>query len=35
LIGFIMMTGGIGFFAGFLLRRDRRTGRVQDRFKQK
>ncbi|BAQ11206.1 yqzf protein [Bacillus sp. OxB-1] len=35
LIGLLMMAGGIGFFAGFLLRRDRRTGRVQERFKQK
>ncbi len=30
-----MFAAGLGFFAGFLLRRDRRKGRVQERFKQK
>lgn len=35
LIGFLMFAAGLGFFAGFLLRRDRRAGRVQERFKLK
>lgn len=35
IIGLVMFLVGIGFFAGFLLRRDRRKGRVQDRFAQK
>lgn len=26
---------GVGFFAGFLLRRDRKNGRVSERFKEK
>lgn len=33
--GLIMFILGIGFFAGFLLRRDRKNGRVQGRFAQK
>ncbi|MCM3637459.1 MULTISPECIES: DUF2627 domain-containing protein [Bacillales] len=32
-VGFLMFGAGLAFFAGFLLRRDRRKGRVQDRFK--
>ena len=35
LIGFIMFSAGIGFFAGFLLRRDRKNGRVQPKFNKK
>lgn len=35
LIGFLMFAAGIAFFAGFLLRRDRRKGRVSERFKEK
>ncbi|HLR11065.1 MAG TPA: DUF2627 domain-containing protein [Sporosarcina sp.] len=35
LIGLIMLTLGIGFFAGFLLHRDRKKGRVQERFVKK
>lgn len=33
IVGFLLFAGGIGFFAGFLLRRDRRKGRVQEKFK--
>ncbi|MBE1553800.1 DUF2627 domain-containing protein [Sporosarcina limicola] len=33
LVGFILFAVGLGFFAGFLLRRDRRKGKVQERFK--
>lgn len=32
LIGLVMLVLGIGFFAGFLLHRDRKKGRVQKRF---
>lgn len=32
-VGLIMFGAGLAFFAGFLLRRDRRKGRVQERFK--
>lgn len=35
LVGLIMLTLGIGFFAGFLLHRDRKKGRVQERFIKK
>ncbi|WP_438310645.1 DUF2627 domain-containing protein [Sporosarcina sp. FA9] len=35
IIGLVMFLVGLGFFAGFLLRRDRRKGRVQERFVQK
>ncbi|MFD1926610.1 DUF2627 domain-containing protein [Sporosarcina siberiensis] len=35
MIGLVMFLVGLGFFAGFLLRRDRRKGRVQERFVQK
>jgi hypothetical protein len=35
IIGFIMFALGIGFFAGFLLNRDRKNGRVQEKFKKK
>ena len=34
-VGFLFCAGGLWFFAGFLLRRDRKKGRVQERFKQK
>ncbi len=33
-VGFFFFVAGLGFFAGFLLRRDRRKGNVQERFKQ-
>ena len=32
LVGFIMMVGGIGFIAGFILHRDRKRNKVQKRF---
>ena len=32
LIGLIMLVLSLGFFAGFLLRRDQKNGRVQKRF---
>lgn len=32
--GFILFAAGLGFFAGFLLRRDRRSGRAADKFKK-
>ncbi|QTD41738.1 DUF2627 domain-containing protein [Sporosarcina sp. Te-1] len=35
LIGFLLFAAGLGFFAGFLLRRDRRKGRVQEKFQEK
>lgn len=35
LIGFIMFALGLGFFAGFLLHRDRKKGRVQEKFIKK
>lgn len=35
LVGLIMLTVGIGFFAGFLLHRDRKKGRVQEKFMKK
>lgn len=35
LIGLIMLVLSIGFFAGFLLRRDQKNGRVQKRFMKK
>ncbi|MBM7705693.1 DUF2627 domain-containing protein [Chryseomicrobium aureum] len=34
-LGLALMVLGIGFFAGFLLRRDRKNGRVSERFKEK
>lgn len=34
LVGFIMFALGLGFFAGFLLHRDRKKGRVQKRFQK-
>ena len=34
-VGFLLFAGGLGFLQDFLLRRDRRKGRVQERFKQK
>lgn len=35
LVGLIMFLLGLGFFAGFLLHRDRKKGRVQERFAKK
>lgn len=35
LIGLIMFIAGLAFFAGFLLRRDQKSGRVQERFATK
>ncbi|WP_050615703.1 DUF2627 domain-containing protein [Bacillus testis] len=32
LCGFILMVGGIGFIAGFILHRDRKRNKVQQRF---
>lgn len=32
LIGLVMLVLSLGFFAGFLLHRDRKNGRVQKRF---
>ena len=34
-LGFIMFAVGIGFIGGFLLHRDRKNNKVQDRFKTK
>ncbi len=34
-IGFLLLIVGFGFFAGFLLRRDRKNGKVQDKFMKK
>lgn len=31
--GLLMFLAGLGFLAGFLLRRDRRTGRVKEQLK--
>ena len=35
LLGLIMFLAGLWFFAGFLLHRDRKNGRVQKKFIQK
>ena len=35
IIGLLMLIAGMWFFAGFLLHRDRKKGRVQERFIQK
>lgn len=35
IVGLIMFLLGLGFFAGFLLHRDRKQGRVQERFMRK
>lgn len=35
IIGLLMFTLGLAFFAGFLLHRDRKKGRVQERFIKK
>lgn len=35
LIGIILLVIGIGFFAGFLLNRDRKNGKVQPKFAKK
>ncbi|PIC63299.1 hypothetical protein CSV79_12460 [Sporosarcina sp. P13] len=32
--GLLLFVAGLGFFAGFLLRRDRRSGRAAERFKK-
>ncbi|WP_059171072.1 DUF2627 domain-containing protein [Bacillus sp. FJAT-27445] len=34
LIGFILFILGLGFVAGFVLHRDRKRNKVQDRFKK-
>ncbi|MEC2056857.1 DUF2627 domain-containing protein [Peribacillus psychrosaccharolyticus] len=34
LVGLILMIGGIGFIAGFVLHRDRKKNKVQSRFSQ-
>lgn len=34
-IGIIFLVLGLGFFAGFLLNRDRKSGKVQPRFAKK
>ncbi|RFU60266.1 DUF2627 domain-containing protein [Bacillus sp. V59.32b] len=33
LAGFVLCIGGIGFIAGFVLHRDRKKNKVQNRFK--
>lgn len=35
LVGLIIFIAGLAFFAGFLLRRDQKNGRVQERFAKK
>ncbi|RHW41311.1 DUF2627 domain-containing protein [Neobacillus notoginsengisoli] len=35
LAGLILFFAGLGFVAGFILHRDRKRNKVQDRFKQK
>ncbi|WP_075618039.1 DUF2627 domain-containing protein [Paenisporosarcina indica] len=35
LIGLLLVVVGIGFFAGFLLNRDRKNGKVQPKFVKK
>lgn len=35
LIGLILLVIGLGFFAGFLLNRDRKNGKVQPKFAKK
>ena len=35
IVGLLMFGAGLAFFAGFLLRRDRKNGRVQERFIKK
>ncbi|OCA91038.1 hypothetical protein A8F94_04015 [Bacillus sp. FJAT-27225] len=35
LAGFILFVAGVGFVAGFILYRDRKRNKVQDRFKNK
>ncbi|WP_203361804.1 DUF2627 domain-containing protein [Bacillus sp. REN10] len=32
--GLLLFIGGLGFIAGFILRRDRKNNKVQDRFKK-
>jgi len=34
-LGFMMFAIGIGFIGGFLLHRDRKNNKVQERFKRK
>ncbi len=35
ILGIILLVLGLGFFAGFLLHRDRKNGKVQPRFANK
>jgi hypothetical protein len=35
IIGILMLVLGLGFFAGFLLNRDRKSGKVQPKFAKK
>ena len=35
ILGIVMLVIGLGFFAGFLLHRDRKNGKVQPRFANK
>lgn len=35
IIGVILLIAGLGFFAGFLLHRDRKNGKVQPKFAKK
>ena len=35
IIGILLMVLGLGFFAGFLLNRDRKNGKVQPKFAKK
>lgn len=32
IVGFILFGAGLAFFAGFLLRRDQKSGRAQEKF---
>ncbi|MDG5470747.1 DUF2627 domain-containing protein [Jeotgalibacillus sp. ET6] len=34
-VGFVMFAAGLSFIGGFLLHRDRRNNKVQERFKRK
>ncbi|PAQ16282.1 DUF2627 domain-containing protein [Bacillus sp. FJAT-42315] len=34
IVGLLLFIGGLGFIAGFILRRDRKNNKVQDRFKK-
>ncbi|AYC29531.1 DUF2627 domain-containing protein [Paenisporosarcina cavernae] len=35
LVGTVFIVLGLGFFAGFLLRRDRKNGKIQPKFAQR